>query len=817
MITDHNLAHLKEQFSRARPILFIGAGFSKGVKNIIGGEIPLAYELKEKLWAMCFPDTPFEPSSSLQDVFESSRMRNVGGLQKLLTESLTIDQGKVPVQFQEIFSMPWHRCYTLNIDNLEKAVESHYDLPRPVIAISATSTALPASYESPMNQLQVIHLNGTLADIPDQITFSVTQYAERISRQEPWYVQLASDLLVHPILFVGTEIDEPPLWQHVLLRKMRGSGRELRPRSYLVKPSLNEARKVYLSQFNVQWIPASREDFFTKLLIETKESCVRGQAFLSEYYKDLEKSKKLREVAELAITPNQKTEFLLGQEPQWSDIQSNRAIEREIDTNILAEAKAILSEKGKKKILIITGTAGSGKSTTAMRLGLALTAEGNRVGWSDINHNLPPFDLRRSMSASAAPFILIMDDADIYGPELANIVRDLVSLDNHPFIVVALREVRLDKCLNPIQLKECPSFEIAIPPLADSDISKLIDVLTREHRLGVLKEKPRQYQEAMFKQHAGRQLLVAMIEATSGLKFFDKVFDEYDKLGENNNKIIYGLICVATYFRYALSKTDILIAVGDSSNEYLNSVDTLVNRHVIINVAGDRVMARHRVIAEIVFERLRNTGQLLQLLEGLAVAAATQCGKDTSRKSKEFRLLKSVINHDLLIKCSDVENARNVYSGLERLLHEQSHFWLQRGSLEVEEGNLQLAENFLNQAMGLSPDDNLIASEYAYLLFLKAIENYSNPESTEYVSRATVMLRQNINIRGKVDPYPYHIFGRQGLVWCRKGIAKRNDKAAYIDELKAVVEQGLYNHPKDMHLLNLKKELHDEYLSLALS
>lgn len=816
MISEHNLAHLREQFSRARPILFIGAGFSKGVKNILGGEVPLAGELKEKLWSMCFPDSPFDTNSSLQDVFESSKMRNSGGLKKLLTEQLTVEPKYIPPQYQAIFSLPWHRCYTLNIDNLANAVEFHYELPRGIIVISATSTSTPASYESPTNNLQVIHLNGNLADIPDRVTFSASQYAERISRQEPWYVQLASDLLVHPIIFVGTELDEPPLWQHILLRKMRGSGRELRPRSYLVKPSLNEARKVYLSQFNVQWIEAGREEFFTKLLFETQDAAGKGSQFLEGYYQEKERGKNLREIGELAITPNQKTEFLLGQEPQWSDIQSQRAIERESDFNILAEAKTILSTKGRKPILVITGTAGSGKSTTAMRLGLALTSEGNRVGWTDININLSPYDLRRALYSEGSPSILIMDDADIYGPELANIVRDLVSDDKHPFVVVALREVRLDKCLNPVQLRECPVHELAVPPLADSDISKLIDVLTREHRLGILKEKSRFHQEEMFKQHAGRQLLVAMIEATSGLKFLDKVFDEYDKLGESTNKFIYGLICVATYFRYALSKTDILIATGDSSNEYLNSVDTLLNRHVIVGVTGDRVLARHRVIAEIVFERLRNTGQLLQLLEGLAVAAATQCGKDTNQKAKEFRLLKSVINHDLLIKCSDVENARNVYAGLERLLHEQSHFWLQRGSLEVEEGKLQLAENFLNQAKGLSPDDNLIASEYAYLLFLKAIENYSNPESVEYVNQATGLLRKNIALRGRVDPYPYHIFGRQGLTWCRKGIIKRQEKIDYIEELKLVVEEGLKNHPKDQHLSSLRKELQDEYLSLGI-
>jgi hypothetical protein len=59
--------------------------------------------------------------------------------------------------------------------------------------------------------LDVIHLNGTLGDVPDGVTFSVTQYAQRLPGSDPIYRRLSAELLTSPFVFVGTSLDEPPL------------------------------------------------------------------------------------------------------------------------------------------------------------------------------------------------------------------------------------------------------------------------------------------------------------------------------------------------------------------------------------------------------------------------------------------------------------------------------------------------------------------------------------------------------------------------------------------------------------------------------
>lgn len=50
----------------------------------------------------------------------------------------------------------------------------------------------------------------------------------------------------------------------------------------------------------------------------------------------------------IATSSTEKTEFLVGAEPRWSDVQSGRAIEREVDRQIAEAADELISTRGPK-------------------------------------------------------------------------------------------------------------------------------------------------------------------------------------------------------------------------------------------------------------------------------------------------------------------------------------------------------------------------------------------------------------------------------------------------------------------------------------
>jgi hypothetical protein len=176
-----------------------------------------------------------------------------------------------------------------------------------------------------------------------------------------------------------------------------------------------------------------------------------------------------------------------------------------------------------------------------------------------------------------------------------------------------------------------------------------------------------------------------------------------------------------------------------------------------------------------------------------------------------------MINHDFLDRAIGCEDARGLYASLEQLLSWDYHYWLQRGSLEVENGDLSLAENFLGQARGLANDDPLVENEWAYLLFRQALQAPKSLEAPKQAEEARASLEDLIARRGALDPYPYHVLGSQGLAWARRGIVASEDKGRYLAKLIKVLEEGVKRHADAADLRQLLEDIRREYYSLAVS
>jgi hypothetical protein len=584
----------------------------------------------------------------------------------------------------------------------------------------------------------------------------------------------------------------------------------------LVVPELDRARQALLTEFNVVWVPLTAEEFAEKILKQLEGSALIGQRYLSSKpVRTAEGGTNLPEVADLATNPAEQSEFLLGSEPVWADIQSGRAIRREGDEEVWTAVSAALRNSGTPGVAVITGTAGSGKSTCLMRTCLRLVSEGARVAWIDRSSDIPPGQIRAAMRAEDAPSVLAIDDLDLYGNEASPLVRDLALGGNRPLVLIALRASKVERVLNPTILTGIPMAEFSVPLLADSDIGALVDLLGRERRLGILTGKSRREQELAFREQAGRQLLVAMIQATSGKRLEEKPYDELREL-QPEAKLVYSFVAVATAFGFGLTKDEALIASRDASNASLNALEQLVRRHVVVERKDGFIWARHRVIAEIIRDDLQRSGEIRAAFAALALVGAVKASKTIRRSARPWRMLRVFLNHDMLARTAGIEFARNLYGSLEDLLAWDFHLWLQRGSLEVEFGDLKLAEHFLSTAMSLAQDDPYLETEWAYLLFRKAIEEPLNVEAPSWVKEATDSLEELTDRVG--DPYPYHVLGSQGIAWSRAGlVAGSQEKERYLRKLMARIDEGCRKYPRAKELEKLHGDLKQEYLGIAAS
>jgi len=180
--------------------------------------------------------------------------------------------------------------------------------------------------------------------------------------------------------------------------------------------------------------------------------------------------------------------------------------------------------------------------------------------------------------------------------------------------------------------------------------------------------------------------------------------------------------------------------------------------------------------------------------------------------------MKQLINHAILPRIvPDVTDVRGVYDTLEAVLGWDYHYWLQRGSLEVERGNVRDARQYLETAKSLNSEDHLVRTEYAYLQFRLAIESPRSPDAIGFVSMAIEALEEQIEERGASDFYPFHVLGSQGLAWSRHGHLAKEERRELLNRLLRLVEKGVRLHPFSNDLVALRDDLKKEVLSTAVA
>ena len=123
--------------------------------------------------------------------------------------------------------------------------------------------------------------------------------------------------------------------------------------------------------------------------------------------------------------------------------------------------------------------------------------------------------------------------------------------------------------------------------LTDGDIDRLLGVLEQEKLLGILRAKTPAERRAAFRKHASRQLLVAMLETTSGERFEDKVVNEW-RAQKAEGQFIYALTALGTSLGYALARNEILLACRGGPRE-LEALRDLEVARLLIAESGNYV------------------------------------------------------------------------------------------------------------------------------------------------------------------------------------------------------------------------------------
>ncbi len=390
MAIDFNSQELKlllKQFEKGNVILFAGAGFSLGARNSKGVDPPLGSSLAEALAIEC--GWKYE-GEDLGIVYEQAQ-RHLGttGLNNVLR---SLYKDCVPAQWHYLIpKLFWYRIYTTNIDDV---LETSYSKGA---VQSLDSVTCPADFEQGdmwLEHVQAIHLNGSVKDLQKGLTFSASEYAGQTAKPNPWYQAFVDDMYANPVLFVGSKLNEPPMYHYLALRSERSKGiAEVRAKGFVVTPAVSAIRRRQLQDQGYVVVEATAQEFFEGLHeIVSKAVPSRMELLKNRYPHQIEMitSGILETQADLLrffepigakhLAPKTKVPkrelFFEGVEPTWEDIANGLDAKREVTPSFIDQ---ISKDEAGIKCFVLVGHAGSGKSTLLRRIAFELANSGKNV------------------------------------------------------------------------------------------------------------------------------------------------------------------------------------------------------------------------------------------------------------------------------------------------------------------------------------------------------------------------------------------------------------------------------------------------------
>ncbi|MCI0379588.1 MAG: SIR2 family protein [Gemmataceae bacterium] len=820
--SQNNLPFLRKQLERGNVILFSGAGFSFDAKNATGRRPPLGAELSKLLAERAA--MPFN-NERLPVVFDAVRKRiGTQSLWNYLKELYEIES--CAEWYKIVASITWARLYTTNIDNLLHFV---YQSGANQRLDTIVCPAAPQDRDPHFRRLQAVHLHGQVNYPQLGFTFTLEEFAQQTGKPNPWYQTLADDLYRQSVLFVGTLLEEAPFHHYIEMRDFKDRHvQEFRPKSFLVCPAIGAIRAESLKDRNIQPIECTGEEFFTSIAAQFRLAdlaapvvCKRVFPHVTirerrtdvdsavQRYFDLILAHALPPVCD--IVPEN---FFLGAEPTWDDIAHRRDGARLINRDLFGILK---QDHVGFRCVVLHGPAGSGKTTTFMRVACDLAAAGFRVFYAkgleriDLNGII---ELAKEAEKSSEPVFIFID---VMARQLAAIDQVRTRLVECKYLTIVLAE-RSNKYYSSCQaIAEFNPQELKMPDLVEEDVVAILDRLKTFGYLGVLRGMTNEEQIRAFLIRASKQLLVAMREATSGQGFDAILRSEFGELPDPA-KLAYTICCLAVYggapgvFRKHLTPClpDSNFRKGIVINDLLRGV------LVPANECATMLKPRHRLIAFWIATEVAPQGIKHEALSGfLRQIASDIVPNEIKRRSPAYLAYRGMINSEGLFESCGGDSAiiLGLYDELRDFYGQDFLYWLQRGMAHAKIGELDIAENFLKQSLALNATSHQTLHHLGIIYLMQAAKSSNSVSAQERANEGIGLLTAQIRERGDSDSYPYAAYLTHVVRWYQA--AGRLISPNEWEALRRVGQEASKKYPKDEIVKKAVQDVERLYLMRA--
>jgi hypothetical protein len=639
-------------------------------------------------------------------------------------------------------------------------------------------------------------------------------------------------MMSRTVLFVGTRLNESPFYHYLSLRSQRGRGtQEVRAKAFVVSPNVSTIRRRQLEDHGFAVFDATGEEFFGTLLPLVSDLVPDRITLLKNRYPHqvtaisqgiLEQQSELLRQFDF-VTPDplpaagrdrSKSLFFDGAEPTWDDIVRGLDAPREAMGDFLTCIRAENHDIG---VFLLAGHAGSGKSTLMKRMACEMSREGHTVYFMKSPERLnkkPITDFLKTVGNKRTFFFL--DEAVIQ----VEVLEDLLKGQPEWKVTFVLADRPHAVLPRLAGLKYLKPTVLDMPYLNRNDSESIIRKLSDFGQLGSLQGRPRTEQLREFLSRSKKQLLVAMKEATLGRGFDAILTNEFYTLASDGARLVYAITCL-TYMHGAPVRRRHLLACLEGSDFERATVLASHLREVVVpwREGSDFLCPRHRVIAhQVATESTPPAVKREAVISILIQLSADITPQNIARRTPEYIAYRGLINLDnmLLLFGEDYETIAGIYDEVKAYYGEQFLFWLQFGRAELYFDHFAIAENYLNQSLGIraAASGNFQALHHMAVLFLKrALSSEDIAVAEADIRRGEEILLSQIKERGHLDTYPYEALASHKLKWLLRKQGPRMKEE--MEALVTMAREGHNRHPYDDRMRDVYQKVYRDYLMLA--
>jgi len=787
---------LRHAIESGECVLFVGAGIGGNVKDAAGQPAPdgtaLAKELAQRF---SIDDGGESDLAKIAEVVQIRKGRKE--LESFLRERLS---GLEPDEnLRWLFSLRWKAIFTTNYDwVIERAYELSPTPQQKPVTISVTSDLV--SFDSRLD-VPIYHLHGVLFGGADPaIVITQSDYSKFTEKRRMLFELLKREFATSTVLYVGYS-NRDPNWKVVREQISAEFYPSKMPPSYRVTPNTDALDAEILKASGIDTLPMGVDDF-----VRVAAAAIKDLESLSDRLKsskasipsDLLSVYDKNPVAVLRFlsswtyvneapfneSPNTNA-FLRGDRANWALIAQQRYFKRDLEEEIYEELlDYATSTKPKPKASIIVGPAGYGTTTLLLTLAVQLVKEragpvfehrpGTALNEGDIEFASTLFPNQR-------PFFVIDNAADYSGRILSAVYR-LRELDRPAYILLGERKNEWHQGRG----KFAPN-EFEIEPLSDPEIQRLLDCLSVNDALGVLRELERDMQTAAIKQLHGKELLVTMREATEDKRFDAILEDEFRGIGDAFSQRVYLMVCA--FYQHGAYLRDGLLAdlagssVSDLYEKTRHSTEGVVIFDCVDESAGRyAARARHRTIASIVWQRCG------EIAEKERIILESMAGLNLNYRTDKMAIEQFIRSDRTVDTIRTLDEKIRFFESACRKEPDNAYVRQHYARMLIRESKGELALGQIEEAIRLNPNIRVLYHTKGVALSQLAIETESVELARRRLAQAEQAFRHGISLYDR-DEYSYQGLARLYLDWARR--VSDPEAAEYIGKCEEVISQGL--------------------------